>query len=109
MTALTDAELANLVDAFYSESGVDLVGLWQIAKVVEEAVGVGAVAREQSLLIVRALLEKGLCAGDPPYRAGGYEPWQDQTASAVIDRIRSEWVALGRTPNIPDVVWFGRK
>jgi hypothetical protein len=56
--------------------------------------------------VVRELLAHGLLAGDPPYSKDGYTAWQDQRLDAVIDRIRAEWIALGRTPNIPDIVWF---
>jgi hypothetical protein len=85
----------------------DYVGLWVIIKVLQEEYGVtGDALREHTLDVVRELLARGLLAGDPPYSATGYRPWQDQLPDAVIDRIRAEWIALGRTPNIPDIVWF---
>lgn len=73
MRTLTDRERRSLVEEFHAESEGDLVGLWEIAKEVEELVGTGETAREQSLMIVRDLLAKGLIAGDPPYRPGGYK------------------------------------
>lgn len=109
MRALTDRERRSLVDEFYAEAGTDLVGLWEIAKEVEELVGTGETAREQSLMIVRDLLEEGLVAGDPPYSSGGYKAWDDQVPVNVVARIRTEWLSLSRTPNIPDIVWFGRR
>ena len=109
MRTLTDCERRSLVDEFYAESGSDLVGLWEIAKEVEEFVGTGETAREQSLMIVRDLLEKGLVAGDPPYSPGGYKVWDDQVPVNVVIRIRTEWLSLGHTPKIPDIVWFGRR
>ena len=108
MTILEDARLHDLVGIFYSASAGDLVGLWEIAKEVESLVGVGDTARKQSLEIVRALLAKGLLAGDPPYDAGGYAPWPDQDPDKVINRMDREWLKLGRTPNIPDIAWLGR-
>ena len=109
MRTLTDRERRSLVEEFHAESGSDLVGLWEIAKEVEELVGTGETAREQSLMIVRDLLEGGLVAGDPPYSASGYKAWDDQVPVNVITRIRIEWLSLGRTPNIPDIAWFGRR
>ena len=99
---------AFLVEEFWSESETDAVGLWEIAKEVEERLGTNDTARERSLSIVRTLLLKGLLAGDPPYRPDGYQPWSEQEPGAVVDRIRAEWLELGHTPSIPDIVWFAR-
>ena len=63
-------------------------------------------AREQSLIIVSDLLIKGMRAGNSPYNSDGYEPWSNQDRDVVLDRIRSEWIALGHVPGIPDVAWF---
>ncbi len=109
MRALTDRERRSLVEQFHAEAGSDLVGFWEIAKKVEELVGTGEAAREQSLMIVRDLLEEGLVAGDPPYSPGGYKAWDDQVPVNVVVRIRAEWLSLGHTPNIPDIVWFSRR
>lgn len=98
----------RLVDQFFAEAGDDLIGLWEIARQFEQETGPGDLAREQTLAVVQALLTRGLRAGDPPYSAGGYQPWTDQEPAAVIERIRREWLALGRTPNIPDIAWFKR-
>jgi hypothetical protein len=97
------------VERFLAEAEYDEVGLWQIAKAVEGRLGINDDAREATLSIVRELLSLGMQAGDPPYSAHGYRPWPDQDPDAVIDRIRREWVALGRTPTIPDIAWFGLK
>jgi len=109
MRTLTDRERRSLVDDFYAESGSDLVGLWEVAKEVEELVGTGEMAREQSLMVISDLLAKGLVAGDSPYSPGGYKAWADQVPINVVARIRIEWLSLGHTPNIPDIVWFGRR
>jgi hypothetical protein len=109
MRTLTDRERRSLVEEFHAESGSDLVGLWEIAKEVEELVGTGETAREQSLMVVRDLLAKGLIAGDPPYSPGGFKAWNDQVPDNVMARIHIEWLSLGHTPNIPDIVWFCRR
>ena len=72
MRSLTDQEHRTIVDELYAESEDDLVGLWEIIKLVEDLVGTGDGVREQSLMIVADLLAKGLVVGDPPYALGGY-------------------------------------
>lgn len=60
MKILTDCERLTLVDELYAEARSDLVRLWEIAKEVEEIVGTGEVAREQSLMVMHDLMVKGL-------------------------------------------------
>ncbi len=106
MKTLTDEQQRFLVDEF-SADPEDPEGLFAIAHAVEH-LGVDPDAvREQTLLIVEQLLSKGMAAGNSPYHPGGYQPWPNQDRSAVIDRIRSEWIALGRSPYIPEIAWFG--
>ncbi len=71
--------------------------------------GAGEEAMEQSLMIVTDLLAKGLIVGGPPYSRGGYKAWDEQNPDKVAGRIRSEWISLGHTPNIPDIAWFARR
>jgi hypothetical protein len=99
----------DLIERFLAEASDDEVGLWEIAREVERRTGPSPAAMEETLAIVRELLSRGLQAGDPPYSAGGYRAWPNQQPDAVIERIRREWTALGRTPNIPDIAWFGRR
>ena len=109
MSKITPSVMVSLTNEFLKEAEDDVVGLWEIVKVLEDRHGVEDEALlEQSLEVVQELLANGFLAGDPPYSAGGYRPWADQRPDAVFDRIRSEWIALGHTPNIPDIVWFSR-
>jgi hypothetical protein len=105
MDAVTVPE--GLIRRFLVEAQDDQVGLWEIVREVEQRTGLGASAMAETLAVVRELLSRGLQAGDPPYSAGGYRAWADQRPDAVTERIRREWIALGRTPNIPDIAWFG--
>lgn len=107
MRILNNAEINNLVDEFYTNSSEDIVGFFSIAKEVAEIIGDEDIAREQTLRVVRILLTKGMAAGNPPYLPGGYKPWTNQDADAVINRIRSEWLQLGHAPGIADIAWFG--
>lgn len=101
--------LHDLVGQFLAEAKDDLVGLWEIAREVGLHAGSGDDVREETLAVVRELLSSGLLVGDPPYAGGGYRPWPDQDKDRATARIRREWLALGRMPDIPDIAWFGRK
>ncbi len=109
MRSLTDQEHRTIVDELYAESGGDLVGLWEVIRLVEDLVGAGDEVMDQSLMIVTDLLAKGLVVGDPPYAHGGYKAWAEQNPDKVVGRIRSEWISLGPTPSIPDIAWFARR
>lgn len=107
MKTLSEDQINELVDDFFTNSLEDIVGLFAIAKDVKELIGDEENSFEPSMRIVERLLEKGMLAGYSPYEPDGYRPWPNQDRKAVMDRIRSEWLALGRFPNIPDIVWFG--
>lgn len=98
----------ELTESFLLEAEEDCVGLWQIVKHVKEDLSIegSADVREMTIAVVRKLLESGAQAGDSPYTKGRFMPWREQGATEVIKRIEKEWDALGRDPNIPDIVWF---
>ena len=107
MKTLSDKQIHTLIGEFYTESYEDIVGLFAIAQAVEDLIKDLDIAREQTLRIVQGLLAKGMLAGNSPYNAGGYKPWPNQDQTAVLNRIRSEWMDLGHSPSIPDIAWFG--
>jgi hypothetical protein len=102
----SDSKISYLVDRFYAESHIDLIGLWQLVAAVQQDGALDIDIQTRVFWIITALLEKGLQVGDPPYATEGYRPWPDQDPAVVIERIRREWEALGRLPNIPDIAWF---
>ncbi len=63
--------------------------------------------KKMTLAVIREVLTLGLRAGDSPYAAGGFTVWPEQEVDLVISRIDNEWTALGRDPNIGDIVAFG--
>ena len=107
MKNLDEDQVNNLVDDFFTTSLEDIVGLFAIAQAVEDLTGDEKNSLEPSMRIVEKLLEKGMLAGYSPYDPDGYRPWPNQDRKVVMDRIRSEWIALGHSPSIPDIVWFG--
>jgi hypothetical protein len=102
----TQALIMRVVEEIVLEAKADWVGLWQIIGQFEPLFLDEATLRERTLDVVRVLLDRGFIAGDPIYSAHGFRPWPDQRPEAIIERIRSEWLALGRIPNIGDIVYF---
>ncbi|MBN9564370.1 MAG: hypothetical protein J0H14_27140 [Alphaproteobacteria bacterium] len=102
MTATTLYDLNQDSEDFHAEAHEDYVGLWQIAARTRRG---GEIDREQALRIVHMLLERGLRIGNLT-SSGGFIPWSRQEPGLVIDRIRREWIALGRDPSVNDIAWF---
>ena len=102
-------DLDSIAADFEKDSALDYIGLWEL---------VGAVTKEAEekddeniRRLTFTLLRKMLARG---FRAGGFtqtrkwELWPGQNPDHVIRRIEAEWDALGREPNIGDIVWFER-
>lgn len=86
----------------------DHVGLWTLIKCVRLDLGVTdpAEVRRVTLELVVEFLESGLVqAGFPTADGRGFKRW-DLSPEQVVARIEHEWDALGREPNIGDIVWF---
>lgn len=107
MKTLTQDQIKTLVQEFHTQNSEDIVGLFSVVQEVGDLFKDDDVVLEETLVIVKALLADGMVAGDPPYYPDGYRPWPDQDPLKVANRIRSEWLQLGHTPDIPDIVWFG--
>jgi hypothetical protein len=101
-----------------AECEEDYVGLWSIIWRVRYALNDGqyplpeddradsSEVRRLTLQLVQDLLEAGLVqAGSPAPDGRGFARWSLRPRE-VVRRITSEWDALGREPNIGEVVWF---
>lgn len=83
------------------------MGLWWLANDVREIIGnlpeeeVCSVTLEilQPLLTEKKLFPINLSADDR------YTIWSDEPTVA-IEKIREQWLSLGRKPKIDDIVWF---
>src|SRR5581483_1558441 len=98
----------EVLESLIEECEDDHVGLWAILWPVHVEMGVQdqREARVTTMRLVRDLLvEHGMLAGFPTKDGRGFTPW-DLPPDAVIRRIDEEWTALGREPNIGDIVWF---
>lgn len=99
----------QVVDAVLEMARIDIVGLWEVVDELRAQGTPDAELQQHTFKLVEMLLARGLVAGSAPYPgAARYEPWLDQRADNVIDRIRREWNALGRAPSgsATDFVWF---
>ena len=93
------------LDAFCDEAREDYLGLWQITMRANRLASSDERAREAAFADIRALLARGVRAGNLT-GDGGFAAWADQRPDAVIERIRREWAALGRAPTVNEIAWF---
>jgi hypothetical protein len=96
-----------LKKTFLKECGEDFVGLWAILwKVRHLRPRIDAdEARRATLEIVQWLLASGQVIAGHPTEDSKFVPWKE-TPGEALERIEREWTALGREPNLGDIVWF---
>lgn len=90
-------EFESIIDEIRAAAKQDYVDLWEICmKVKSRLCPDGPVPqRDLVLAIVRRLLAGGLQAVDLALTGSGCRRWANQDPAYVIDRIASEWDALG--------------
>jgi len=82
----------------------DWHGLWWIWGQFDRIAN-RAIRRRATLAFIGYLLERGFLEAGCPRRDGGFDRWALSPAD-TLTRIETEWDALGRDPNIGDIVWF---
>ena len=93
-----------LVESYLKECRQDYVGLWQLTSALKrEGIVDPTERRQEALAIAQALLESGMQAGQ--FDRKKWSAWA-LPSDATVDRIRTEWEALGHEPDIGDIVWF---
>ncbi len=98
----------KLKQLLLTEGREDHLGLWWVVGEVSDRLpsASGSEIRAETLAVIGELLEKGLLlAGFPKENGKDFEPWSG-SSKEVIARIDAEWAALGREPNIGEIVWF---
>jgi hypothetical protein len=88
------------------EARVDCVGLWTVLWEVKQRLPslTPAEARVVALAVIHNAIEQGMVVPGE-FVAMRFVPWEGPPEEAV-QRIESRWLALGREPNIGEVVWF---
>jgi hypothetical protein len=89
------------------ECSEDEVGLWVVLWYVHNYVKIDdpEERRQITLKIVYDLLKEELIQAIDPYQRDPYEMWS-LSPEETIARIEREWDALGREPNIAEIVEF---
>jgi hypothetical protein len=93
------------------EAQTDTVGLWAVLWEVKQAMASASPGeiRRTTLAAVRDALAGGhVVAGqfvDQDAETVAFSPW-NVSVDEVLTRIDHEWGALGREPNLGDIVWF---
>src|SRR4051794_28799806 len=103
---MSNLVLSDIERSLMAEFVDDYVGLWSVIRDVADASPVGAseMIKDDTLRLIKRLLIFGLIEAGFPSRDGRkFVPWKLPIGD-TIQRIRSEWSALGRTPNIGEIV-----
>jgi len=100
-------DLTNVKREIIAECGEDYVGLWSIIrKILATGIKGEPIVMEATLhLLLQLLLSDELVAGQ--FRSEKFEIWNGHPQD-IISRIKDEWIALGRSPNIGEIAWFTR-
>jgi len=97
--------LRNVKLEIIVECREDYVGLWSIIRRVRN-VGISSdsIVMETTLQLLLQLLScEKLVAGQ--IHSENFEIWKS-SPQEIISRIKDEWIALGRSPNIGEIAWF---
>src|SRR5215510_14272801 len=101
----------EIVAQLLAECADDHVGLWEVVRAVQDEMDVRdpSELREVTLDVVRDLLDQPcLEAGFPAPDGRRFNPW-NISKEDVLKRVEHQWDALGRLPNIGDIVWFSQE
>jgi hypothetical protein len=100
-------DLTSVKREIIAECSDDYVGLWSIIRKIAAAGITGEpIVMEATLqLLLQLLLSEKLVAGQ--FHSEKFEIW-DGYPQDIILRIKNEWIALGRSPNIGEIAWFTR-
>lgn len=96
--------LERQMQGWMYEAANDVVGLWQLCRAARN--DFGAETPEQIKRLVLGFVRDLVAQGVQAINISDGSPWPDQRLESVIERVSREWDALGREPNIPDIVWF---
>ena len=83
----------------------DYVGLWSVMRRIKESdLPDGANVMEETLSLIAPLISGGsVVVGQ--FEDGKFREWL-MMPEEILGRIRRDWLALGRDPDIGDIVWL---
>lgn len=96
---------AHGVLAANAEDHLDLWELLWTVKAEEDLEDDPEAAREAGRRVVSELVKGGYIHAGVPKGRDDFIPWR-LTADEAVERIETEWKALGRDPGISEVAWF---
>jgi hypothetical protein len=101
--AMTD--LSEVMNAIYGECHDDYVGLWSIVREIRETTNLegGELVRASLHVLGQLLSQGGIVAGE--FEGDRFHVW-NLKPEEVVARVELEWRALGRDPDIGEIVWF---
>lgn len=99
--------IEEIKNVLLNECSVDYVGLWEVISHVEYETKQSdpQTVRETVMVLITKLLREGLIKAGAPKDTGGFVAWQ-LSPEETVKRIHDEWNALGREPDLGDIVWF---
>ncbi|MGH7966584.1 MAG: hypothetical protein ACRERD_32940 [Candidatus Binatia bacterium] len=105
---MTSRKIKRLQRKWIAEGAESDLGLWWPADDVRDQLGPMATeeeVRRETLAALTPLLRSGQLRAVDLEHGGGYTEWLGSPDSH-LERINTEWQALGRPPTIGDIVWF---
>ena len=106
METLTAGKSEKLQRELLAELADDYVGLWDVARMVAEELGVedAAAVREGTMRLVEGMLLLGLVRPGLARDDGGFEPWPTHPRASV-SALNERWDGIERPLTLGDVPW----
>lgn len=103
-----DRNLQDLLTHVRNEAKVDHIQLWELVVSIRRRFPQldRTAVMNKTLDFVRIMLEDGFVPGRSLGR--DFEPWPEKDVEDVMSKVEERWRALGRDPELGDVVWFDR-
>jgi hypothetical protein len=110
------SSIGAMLDELVRRGVDDWIGAWEVADIVQ-SIAPGATGEISKLALqviqealVRSLVEIGDVVGTGSHPVYGYEscsfrPWA-LPVEAAMERVKREWLALGRNPTLGEVCWL---
>ncbi len=107
MATLSAGKSEKLQRELLAELADDYIGLWDIARLVAEELGVedDAAVREGTMRLVEGMLLLGLIRPGLARDDGGFDPWPTDPRASVL-ALNDRWNRIERPLTLGDIAWF---